>query len=114
LKVKSNAGSPKTQQSLNHWGLYSDLNLFAATPLGVGRPPGIPMSEEHVGLDGRRAGDLIAFGRDYIANPDLADRVRLGASLNAPRPEFFYGNSATGYTDYPALPLTSFNVRARD
>jgi N-ethylmaleimide reductase len=50
------------------------------------------------------AGDLIAFGRDYIANPDLAERIRLNAPLNEPRPEYFYGDSAMGYTDYPALP----------
>lgn len=49
------------------------------------------------------AGDLIAFGRDYIANPDLAERIRLDAPLNEQRPEYFYGDSATGYTDYPTL-----------
>jgi N-ethylmaleimide reductase len=49
------------------------------------------------------AGDLVAFGRDYIANPDLAERIRSDAPLNAPRPDYFYGSSATGYTDYPAL-----------
>jgi N-ethylmaleimide reductase len=49
------------------------------------------------------AGDLIAFGRDYIANPDLAERIRLDAPLNELRPDYFYGNSATGYTDYPTL-----------
>jgi N-ethylmaleimide reductase len=49
------------------------------------------------------AGDLVAFGRDYIANPDLAERIRLDAPLNEPRPEYFYGSSAIGYTDYPAL-----------
>jgi N-ethylmaleimide reductase len=50
------------------------------------------------------AGDLIAFGRDYIANPDLAERIRVKAPLNEPRPEYFYGDSATGYTDYPTMP----------
>jgi N-ethylmaleimide reductase len=49
------------------------------------------------------AGDLVAFGRDHIANPDLAERIRLDAPLNAPRPEYFYGASVTGYTDYPSL-----------
>ncbi len=49
------------------------------------------------------AGDLVAFGRDHIANPDLAERIRRGAPLNKPRPEYFYGSSATGYTDYPTL-----------
>ncbi|HLZ91797.1 MAG TPA: alkene reductase [Candidatus Acidoferrum sp.] len=48
-------------------------------------------------------GDLVAFGRDYIANPDLAERIRLDAPLNEVRPEYFYGSSATGYTDYPPL-----------
>ena len=50
------------------------------------------------------AGDLIAFGKDYIANPDLAERIRLDAPLNEPRPDYFYGSSSTGYTDYPTLP----------
>jgi N-ethylmaleimide reductase len=50
------------------------------------------------------AGDLIAFGRDYIANPDLAERIRINAPLNEPRPDYFYGDSAAGYTDYPTLP----------
>jgi N-ethylmaleimide reductase len=49
------------------------------------------------------AGDLVAFGRDHIANPDLAERIRRNAPLNEPRPEYFYGSSATGYTDYPSL-----------
>ena len=55
------------------------------------------------------AGDLIAFGRDYIANPDLVERIRLDAPLNEPRPEYFYGNSANGYTDYPNLTQSRLN-----
>src|SRR5262249_18230619 len=55
-------------------------------------------------LNSEGAGDLIAFGKDYIANPDLAERIRLDAPLNEPRPDYFYGNSSTGYTDYPTLP----------
>jgi N-ethylmaleimide reductase len=47
--------------------------------------------------------DAVAFGRDYIANPDLVERIRLGAPLNAQRPEFFYGDSAEGFTDYSVL-----------
>ncbi|HLN03622.1 MAG TPA: alkene reductase [Bryobacteraceae bacterium] len=54
-------------------------------------------------LIAEEAGDLVAFGREHIANPDLAERIRLDAPLNEPRPEYFYGSSATGYTDYPAL-----------
>ena len=49
------------------------------------------------------AGDLVAFGRDYIANPDLVERIASGASLNPGRPEGYYGSSPVGYTDYPFL-----------
>ena len=48
-------------------------------------------------------GDLFAIGRDYIANPDLVERLRTGAPLNEQRTELFYGGGAEGYTDYPAL-----------
>lgn len=47
--------------------------------------------------------DAVAFGRDYIANPDLVERLRRSAALNPPRPESFYGGDAEGYTDYPTL-----------
>lgn len=47
--------------------------------------------------------DLIAFGRLFIANPDLPERLRLGAPLNTPNPAAFYGGGAEGYTDYPVL-----------
>src|SRR5271170_6236757 len=47
--------------------------------------------------------DAVAFGRDYIANPDLVERIRLGAPLNEQRPDGFYGDSPEGYTDYPVL-----------
>jgi N-ethylmaleimide reductase len=50
-----------------------------------------------------KAGDLIAFGREYIANPDLVERIRLNAPLNEQRPEGYYGSSHAGYTDYPSL-----------
>lgn len=48
-------------------------------------------------------GELVAFGRDFIANPDLVERIRRGAPLNGQRPEGYYGDSAVGYTDYPTL-----------
>ncbi|HEY4051416.1 MAG TPA: DinB family protein, partial [Acidobacteriaceae bacterium] len=48
-------------------------------------------------------GELVAFGRDFIANPDLVERIRRRAPLNEQRPEGYYGNSAAGYTDYPTL-----------
>jgi N-ethylmaleimide reductase len=47
--------------------------------------------------------DAVAFGRTFIANPDLPERLRTGAELNPPVPATFYGGGAEGYTDYPAL-----------
>ncbi len=47
--------------------------------------------------------DAVAFGKAFIANPDLPRRLALDAPLNAPDPSTFYHASAEGYTDYPAL-----------
>jgi len=49
------------------------------------------------------AADLIAFGRPYIANPDLVERLERNAPLNEPQQATFYGGGAEGYTDYPSL-----------
>lgn len=45
--------------------------------------------------------DAISFGRPFIANPDLVDRVRGGRSLAVPDPKTFYSQGPEGYTDYP-------------
>lgn len=47
--------------------------------------------------------DLVAFGRPYIANPDLVERLQTGAPLNTPDQATFYGGEAKGYTDYSVL-----------
>ena len=47
--------------------------------------------------------DAVAFGKLFIANPDLPHRLATDAALNVARPEMFYHASAEGYTDYPAL-----------
>jgi N-ethylmaleimide reductase len=47
--------------------------------------------------------DLIAFGRPFIANPDLTRRLRENAELNEGDPDTFYGGGEHGYTDYPVL-----------
>ncbi|MGE0024108.1 MAG: alkene reductase [Hyphomicrobium sp.] len=49
------------------------------------------------------AADLIAFGRPFIANPDLVERLKANAPLNVPDQATFYGGDARGYTDYPTL-----------
>lgn len=48
--------------------------------------------------------DLIGFGRPFIANPDLPERLRNGWALNVPDASRFFGGGAAGYTDYPPAP----------
>ncbi len=50
------------------------------------------------------AADLVAFGKAFIANPDLGRRLREDAPLNALDTGRLYGGGAAGYTDYPTLP----------
>jgi N-ethylmaleimide reductase len=47
--------------------------------------------------------DLIAFGRKFLANPDLPERFRLRAELNPDDPSTYYGGGPKGYIDYPTL-----------
>ncbi|AUV53924.1 alkene reductase [Raoultella planticola] len=51
--------------------------------------------------------DLFAFGRPFISNPDLVERLKTGAPLAPLNPETLYGGGAQGYTDYPSLAETS-------
>jgi N-ethylmaleimide reductase len=48
--------------------------------------------------------DAIAYGRAFLANPDLPRRLQLGAALNELDSATLYGGGAAGYTSYPALP----------
>lgn len=47
--------------------------------------------------------DLVAFGRSFIANPDLVERLKTNAPLNLPEQSTLYGGDEVGYTDYPTL-----------
>lgn len=51
--------------------------------------------------------DAIAFGRTFLANPDLPERLRVGAPLNPSNPRTWYSQGPEGYTDYPALERAS-------
>lgn len=59
----------------------------------------LPLAQQAV-ADGA---DLVAFGKAYIANPDLVARLRRGGPFNPPDKMTFYGGGAKGYTDYPFL-----------
>lgn len=52
------------------------------------------------------AADLFVFGRAYISNPDLPERIRAGAPLATPDQMTFYGGDAKGFTDYPPIEAT--------
>lgn len=47
--------------------------------------------------------DAVAFGRHFIANPDLPERIRQNAALNKYNRSTFYGGAEKGYTDYPTM-----------
>jgi N-ethylmaleimide reductase len=47
--------------------------------------------------------DAIAFGANFLANPDLPARIRAGSKLNTPDPATFYTPGPKGYTDYPTM-----------
>jgi N-ethylmaleimide reductase len=51
----------------------------------------------------KKHADAIAFGRLFIANPDLVKRIRENQPLNASDRSTFYGGGPRGYTDYPTL-----------
>ena len=70
---------------------------------------GVYIANEKFTLDSAQAAltageaDAVAWGQLFIANPDLPQRLKSGATFNAPDPTSFYGNAAQGYTDYPSL-----------
>lgn len=51
--------------------------------------------------------DLIAFGRPFIGNPDLVERLKTGAPMSAFNPATLYGGGAAGYIDYPTIAESS-------
>lgn len=53
--------------------------------------------------------DLFAFGRPFISNPDLVERLEQRAPLNALDPSTLYGGGAKGYIDYPILANSNVN-----
>lgn len=56
--------------------------------------------------------DAVAYGRLYIANPDLAERFEHDAPLNPYNRATFYGGNEAGYTDYPTLQHCDFQLKS--
>ena len=73
---------------------------------------GVYIANESFTADAARAAilsgeaDAVAFGKSAIANPDLVERFKTNAPLNAPDPSTFYGDGPMGYIDYPFLETT--------
>ncbi|NEU95467.1 alkene reductase [Bradyrhizobium uaiense] len=57
--------------------------------------------------------DAVAFGRLFLANPDLPARIRVGGPYNSPQPFGVYGGSDSGYLDYPTLDTGSRETAER-
>lgn len=70
---------------------------------------GVYIANENFSVDSAEAvlangeADAVAFGRTFIANPDLPRRIAVSAPLNEPNPATFYASGPEGYVDYPAL-----------
>lgn len=69
---------------------------------------GLDQQSAEAALADARA-DATVFGGAFLANPDLPERFRQGATLNAPDKNSFYSPGAQGYTDYPSLSATNAN-----
>jgi 2,4-dienoyl-CoA reductase-like NADH-dependent reductase (Old Yellow Enzyme family) len=61
--------------------------------------------DRRLALQARRQNllDLVSFGRLYIANPDLVERLRTHAALSEADPTTFFVGGCRGYTDFPSL-----------
>ncbi|MCL8024018.1 alkene reductase [Nocardioides bruguierae] len=85
-------------------GLLLDLRkawdgTLLVNPVHPGRPQQANLEDAQKWLD--NGADLISFGRAFIANPDLVERLRTGAPIATPDVETYYMGDERGYTDYP-------------
>ena len=79
---------------------YDELRKRAKAPWVVNNGYDLNLAQQHLA---RGEADLVAFGRPFISNPDLALRLRTSSALNTLDSKTLYGGGAKGYTDYPAL-----------
>ncbi|MDX2254064.1 MAG: alkene reductase [Pseudanabaenaceae cyanobacterium bins.39] len=89
-------GSPEDQPDL---GADFFRPIFSGTIITAG---GYTFESGNAAIASGNA-DLVAFGRLYIANPDLVERFAANAPLNKPDRHTFYGGNEKGYTDYPTM-----------
>lgn len=94
--VEGSTGGPRTFAKFDYGSLRK---RFGGTYIG-NNGYDLALADKVLAAD---EADLIAFGKLFISNPDLVERLKSGAPLNAPDKATFYGGGAKGYTDYPAM-----------
>ncbi|HET8598555.1 MAG TPA: alkene reductase [Castellaniella sp.] len=94
--VEGTPGGPRDETPFDYGALRS---RFKQTYLANN---GYDLDLAHACLRQGKA-DLFSFGRAYISNPDLVERLKAGAPLAQADRATIYGGDAAGYTDYPAL-----------
>ena len=91
----------------NGWFGKSDLdrmlNLLRPNFSGAIVANGAITPEKGAALLAAGTAQAVTFGRPFIANPDLVERIRLGAEIAEPLPFGWYAIGPKGYTDYPPL-----------
>ena len=91
------------QAEVDHQGVPSAIELFRPAWHGVLIGAGNFRGDSAAQAIAQGHADAIAFGRLFISNPDLPERLRVDAPLAPYDRATFYGGGAEGYTDYPAM-----------
>jgi 2,4-dienoyl-CoA reductase-like NADH-dependent reductase (Old Yellow Enzyme family) len=89
-----------TREHYNEPGITPELKKAFGGPVIVNEQLTLEMAQE---LLDKGVADAISFGRWYIANPDLVQRLQAKAELNPLNADTIYAQGAEGYTDYPAM-----------
>jgi N-ethylmaleimide reductase len=91
------------QAEVDHQGLPSASELFRPLWPGVLIAAGNYRGDTAEAVVAAGHADAVAFGRLFISNPDLPERLRVGAPLTPYNRQTFYGGETEGYTDYPTF-----------
>lgn len=95
------------QREVDHKNVPSAAELFRPMWHGVLIAAGNFQGENANAMLVNGNADAIAFGRFFISNPDLPERLRMGVKLTPYNRATFYGGGAEGYLDYPTMGQTA-------
>src|SRR5690606_14488442 len=88
-------------REVDHQGVPSAAELFRPLWRGVLIAAGNFRADSAAAMVASNTADAIAFGRFFISNPDLPERIRVGAEFTPYNRATFYGGGPEGYVDYP-------------